>query len=174
MLSYERRYVPSEERDVYEFTLQRRAEGREPVDNDEQATDITRPERIESVRSRIVRNTQVSKSLKRRYSNTCQVCGDRREQSENRGYSGGHHLKPLGAPHNGLDIESNVVVLCPDHHADFDYGMIGVDPSTLVIRHKYEPHVSGTRLTIREDHGLAEEFLRYHEKHIAANSIESR
>jgi 5-methylcytosine-specific restriction endonuclease McrA len=171
VLDYERRLVPSEDREVYQFTLQRRTEGRERVDGDEQAVDLTRPERIESTRSRIVRNTQVSKSLKRRYSNTCQICGNRREQGNGQGYSEAHHLKPLGRPHDGPDTESNVIVLCPNHHADFDYGTISVAPTTLVIKHEHEQFVDGARLTIREDHELAEKFLQYHEEHIAVDSV---
>jgi predicted restriction endonuclease len=32
-----------------------------------------------------------------------------------------HHLRPLGAEHKGLDNHGNMLVLCPNHHALFDY-----------------------------------------------------
>jgi 5-methylcytosine-specific restriction protein A len=82
-------------------------------------------------------------------------------------YAEGHHLRPLGRPHEGPDTPENLVVLCPNHHADFDYGLVSVDPGSLTVAHAYEPRLSGTTLTVDGDHPLAPEHLAYHNREIA-------
>ncbi|ELZ85679.1 HNH endonuclease domain-containing protein [Haloferax elongans ATCC BAA-1513] len=157
----------SSDRDVFRFTLQRRRDAREQVDPVEAGADLASPERIESTRSRIIRNTQQALDLKEQYSYTCQVCGARRRRTVDQGYAEAHHLKPLGKPHEGPDVRANLLVLCPDHHADFDYGTIAVDPDTLTISHAYEQSLDGTTLHLREDHELDGTHLEYHNRNIA-------
>lgn len=139
----------------------------EPVDEDERASDYTRPDRIETQSSRIIRNTQLVKRLKAAYECRCQVCGDQRKKISGSPYAEGHHLQPLGSPHRGPDVEENIVILCPNHHADFDYGMIEVDPDSLEIDHAYDDEISGRELRINADHDIDPEFLRYHAEQIA-------
>ncbi|EZP26764.1 hypothetical protein BW34_01965 [Microbacterium oleivorans] len=38
---------------------------------------------------------------------------------------------PLGVPHSGPDIASNILVLCPNHHAQCDLGAIELDRHAL-------------------------------------------
>jgi putative restriction endonuclease len=45
----------------------------------------------------------------------------------------GAHIKPLGRPHNGLDVDGNVLCLCPNHHAQLDKGGITIGDDRRVI-----------------------------------------
>jgi len=63
-----------------------------------------------------------------------------------------HHIRPLGRPHDGPDEPENILVLCPNHHTDFDYGRLTVDPKTYRVTHTDEEAVDGTELTIADPH----------------------
>ncbi|ELZ91497.1 HNH endonuclease domain-containing protein [Haloferax mucosum ATCC BAA-1512] len=156
------------DRTVYRFVLERHYEHGEQVDDAEATPDLSAAERVETTRSRVIRNTTLATDLKERYSHTCQVCGERRRRGVDEGYAEAHHLRPLGRPHDGPDTEGNIVVLCPDHHADFDYGMLAVDPKTYTIAHAYERDIDGTELFVRADHDLDGSFLDYHNREIAS------
>jgi predicted restriction endonuclease len=73
-------------------------------------------------------------------------------------------LQPLGSPHEGPDVPENVLVLCPNHHADFEHGMIRVDPETLTLTHRYDVTLTGRTLTT--EHEIGEEYLRYHNQQV--------
>lgn len=100
--------------------------------------------RVETLVSRIIRDTPAAKALKDLYDGHCQVCG-LTLQIEGRNYCEVHHLRPLGHPHDGPDDQSNMLCLCPNHHALFDYFVplwqeentikIGEESFTLVTRH---------------------------------------
>ena len=155
--------------DVHEYWSEAQlAHLSEAPDVNEESADLNPPKRAETEVSRIIRNTTLVKELKRRYSYTCQVCGDRRRQEQDEPYAEGHHIKPLGDPHHGPDDETNVLVLCPNHHADFDYGMIAVDPDDLTISHPYDDRVDGTQLDVHPDHHVAASFLSYHNENISS------
>lgn len=153
-------------RTVYQFTLQRRGETRERIDRTEAAADLDAPERVETSRSRVVRNTPMVRALKERYGHACQVCGETRRRRPGEGYAEGHHVRPLGRPHDGPDAESNLLVLCPNHHADFDYGLVAVDPDSYRIAHAYDAAVDGGTLFVRGDHPLDARYLAYHNREI--------
>lgn len=81
----------------------------------------TAPARRSSSIMRIVRDTAMSRHIKKLHDHRCQVCGTRLEGDAGP-YAEGAHIRPLGAPHNGPDTASNVLCLCPNHHVLFDYG----------------------------------------------------
>lgn len=83
------------------------------------------PRRQETVVQRIVRNTAVASRVKELHDHTCQVCGIR-IVTPGGPYAEGAHIRALGAPHNGPDIESNLLCLCPNHHVMFDSGALTV------------------------------------------------
>lgn len=139
----------------------------ERPDSEEQVEDYEQPERTETTTSRIIRNTDIVKELKDTYDHECQVCGISRQKRNGDGYAEGHHLKPLGDPHNGPDIKENILILCPNHHADFDYGRIAVNPDTNEIAHAYEGSVDGATLTIASEDSIDKELLRYHNQEIS-------
>lgn len=113
--------------------------------------------------SRIIRDSKNSRILKIIYANKCQICGKSIKLKDGKYYSEGHHLKPLGKSHNGPDKPSNIIVLCPNHHTEFDYGIIAINPETLHIIHKdpNNKHI-GQKLYVDERHNLNIEYLQYH------------
>ncbi len=70
------------------------------------------------------RNRRKAAALKQHYDNACQFCGIRLQVAEDRFYSEAAHMKGLGEPHNGPDKATNMIVLCPNHHLQFDRGVL--------------------------------------------------
>ena len=65
------------------------------------------------------RNTTIVKKLKKQYDNLCQVCGYRIKKSDGTFYSEVHHFWPLNL--GGDDNKQNMLVLCPNHHNEFEF-----------------------------------------------------
>lgn len=107
------------------------------------------PNRASTTVHRIIRDTKIVSELKRLYSFCCQICGTRIELPSGY-YCEAHHLKPLGSPHNGPDIKSNIVIVCPNHHVMFDYGAICIDNDLLQLSY----------------HVISEEYIYYHNTEI--------
>jgi predicted restriction endonuclease len=91
-----------------------------------QAEDLELPpvERVETTVSRILRDTQLSNRVKALHNYECQLCGFTLLLADGSRYAEGHHIQPLGSPHNGPDVLGNIVCLCPNHHAACDLGAI--------------------------------------------------
>ena len=87
---------------------------------------------------RILRDTSLARKLKQLHENKCQLCGESIRLPNGKGYSEAHHIKPLGAPHNGPDIAENIIVLCANHHVMLDYGVIKIDLEKLIIHPKHK------------------------------------
>lgn len=64
--------------------------------------------------------------LKARYDHACQICHTSMDLGKDRYYCEAHHLRPLGRDHNGRPDVSNVVILCPNHHAEFDHFLFAI------------------------------------------------
>jgi putative restriction endonuclease len=104
-----------------------------PDENDGPLNDTNDPVRRRPANvQRLVRNTSVVRRVKSLHGNRCQVCGVRLDTAAGP-YSEGAHIRPLGAPHNGPDVENNVLCLCPNHHVLFDYGGIVVGSNLRVM-----------------------------------------
>jgi len=93
------------------------------------------PEFRRVVRNIRLRDTVLAIDLKRKYNNTCQVCHHSLPLT-NSTYAEAHHIKPLGSPHCGPDVEGNIIVVCPNHHVMFDRAALFIDPSTLKVYHR--------------------------------------
>lgn len=121
--------------------------------------------RVATALERIVRDTRAVQQLKALYAYTCQVCN----QPLNRGFGDpwveGHHIMPLGQPHNGPDIPENIIILCPNHHALFDFGAIAIDLDKRRVIHadRGDP-LHGA--TLRLLHEIGKEYASYHYEHI--------
>lgn len=110
-----------------------------------------------------VRDRKKAASLKVHYDNTCMVCSLKLQVGDQRFYSEAAHIKPLGKPHNGPDKISNMLVLCPNHHLQFDLGVLrirrGGSGLEIVSRVKGDP-LNGVKLTVK--HSLDEDYARWH------------
>lgn len=93
------------------------------------ASDLDAPpaERVSTTTLRIVRDTELAQWVKQQHGHLCQICGETVRLANGSGYAEGHHLRPLGKPHNGPDVATNIVCLCPNHHAAVDLGAIRLE-----------------------------------------------
>lgn len=141
----------------------------EKINQEEAVPDIEVPEtqRTETKINRVIRDTELVNKLKKLHNYKCQICEQKRKKDSDKNYAEGHHLKPLGEPHEGPDVKENILILCPNHHTDFDYGMIEIDPETLEIKHEYEKELNGKKLKTKKDHQINQQYLKYHGKKIS-------
>ena len=132
---------------------------------------IILPERTKIEIFRILRDTKLAKEIKLLYKNKCQICG-KQINLKNANYSEAHHIKPLGK-HKGPDTSDNIIILCPNHHVEFDYGVIAINPQDLTIIHKDSQNkFFDKRINLHPSHKLSKEFLEYHLKQIFNNDEE--
>lgn len=123
-------------------------------------SNATEPQLKTTEIDRRLRNERLARELKGVYDDKCQVCGDRRSQGNDKAYSEVHHIKPLGRPHTGPDDKSNMLVLCPNHHADFDNGVIIVHPDSKELVHPFED--IWDRLWLKDGHRISSHYCQYH------------
>lgn len=132
------------------------------VDQDESDATVERQSREVQAQ---VRDRKKAAALKKHYKNTCSFCGTRLQVGSERWYSEAAHVKPLGKPHNGPDRVSNMLVLCPNHHLQFDRGVILLERngSDFIINSRVpgDP-IHGRKLAL--NHPLDAEFVSYHWK----------
>lgn len=109
------------------------------------------PARARLTTYRILRDTALARAIKLLHRDECQICGEALRISRTRTYSEAHHIIPLGGAHAGPDVASNVIVLCPNHHALCDMGAIALRREDL---------------RVVEGHVIAEASLTYHNERI--------
>ncbi len=73
---------------------------------------------------RFIRDSKKVAKLKELYQNKCQICNYTFEYEKGKFYSEVHHYNPLHA--NADDDFDNMIVVCPNHHAKFDYNLIAI------------------------------------------------
>ena len=96
------------------------------------------------------------------YDYTCQISGNQLN-TPNGPYAEACHIQPVGNPHNGPDEVSNVLCLSPNMHVLFDHGAILIN-NDLTLK-----GMDG-RLTVKDEHDLSEEAIKYHRDHIFRNN----
>ncbi len=112
------------------------------------ASDLPQPPpRYKSTAYRILRDTKLAKQVKALHNYKCQICKHTIKLPDGSSYAEAHHMRPLGNPHKGFDTKDNIVCVCPNHHAELDYGA-----RTL----------SAEDLTLVAGHSINEEYVRYH------------
>jgi len=114
--------------------------------------------RVPTTVLRIVRDTKLSRKVKEMYDYTCQVCGIR-ISFNGVGYAEAAHIRPLGKPHNGKDLLSNLLCLCPNHHVMFDKGYFGIGEDYSLMG------IDG-RLLVIKGHDIDLANIQYHNEHI--------
>jgi len=115
------------------------------------------PNRKESSVNKIIRDYNKSNNVKIWHSYQCQVCGLAIDTSAGL-YAEAAHIQPLGKPHNGPDIEENLLCLCPNHHVMFDNGGFSINEDLSLIG------IPG-KLTIASKHKIEKRFIKYHREH---------
>ena len=103
---------------------------------------------------RFVRNQGKVSDLKNLYKNKCQICGYTFEHNANKTkgfYSEVHHYNPLKKQAD--DDFGNMIVLCPNHHAEFDYGVkfIDLDEATIIDKNG---KATGEKIQFHKNHKL--------------------
>lgn len=116
-----------------------------------EASDLSVPDRIETTVYRILRDTDLARQVKRMHNFECQICGHTIHLPDRSRYAEAHHIQPLGGEHKGCDDITNIMCVCPNHHAELDYGVIQITLSTL---------------RQAKGHSIASKFVEYHNKKI--------
>ncbi|MEV4721715.1 YDG/SRA domain-containing protein [Micromonospora noduli] len=118
--------------------------------------------RTEATIQRLVRSTAVANGVKRLHGYRCQVCGIQLVTPAGP-YAEAAHIRALGKPHNGPDVASNVLCLCPNDHLLFDTGAIYVDAYGAV--RQAETDIELGRLGLAPNHAVDWAQLSYHREH---------
>jgi putative restriction endonuclease len=118
---------------------------------------------------RIVRNSAIGQRVKQLHDFRCQVCGIQLATAAGP-YIEAAHIRPLGRPHDGPDHEGNILILCPNHHALFDFGALAVS-ETFQVRNTLTGAILGTLRRVPR-HDIDPGALAYHYEHIAGLSPE--
>jgi hypothetical protein len=140
------------------------------LDDSPIAADIEEPPRTKTTTYRILRDTAKSRKVKKIHKHRCQICGKRILVPGRGPYSEVHHIRPLGGSHKGLDKTTNMLCLCPMHHAEMDLGVLYIDPSSLRVIHSNERnrhHSSVLRLD--KVHRIGIKNLIYHKQVICSD-----
>lgn len=113
------------------------------------------PDRKEMTTSRIIRDTVLARRIKQLHNYECQLCGHTILLGDGSRYAEAHHIQPLGEPHNGPDAEENLVCVCPNHHAELDFGA-----RSLAV----------ADLRPAPGHAVGERYVDYHNAHVRRES----
>ena len=119
---------------------------------------IRETQRVSTTILRIIRDTQLAQDVKKLYDYRCQV-GEKRLEGPGGPYAEAAHIQPLGSPHNGPDVISNILCLCPNHHVLFDIGAFTIRDDFILTG-----SIEG-KLKVKPRHTISREFLRYRRDH---------
>lgn len=112
---------------------------------------------------RMVRVSKISRNLRKRYDNQCQLCGYRVRKSNGEYYSEAHHIQPYNKFHRGDDNSHNLIVLCPNCHTQFDDLYYAIHPETqkvhCIFGEEDQRHLK--MLEMADGHTLNGKYLRY-------------
>lgn len=123
---------------------------------DLESGDSSLPVRRSSSTLRIVRDTAVASAIKTLHEHACQACSAVLETPAGR-YSESCHVRPLGRPHDGPAVPSNILCLCPNCHVLLDMGGIWIDDDLVVHPHR-------TPLRRHVAHAISLKHIRYHRR----------
>ena len=111
------------------------------------------------------RDRMLAAKLKHHYGNRCMFCGEVLAVGQDRFYSEAAHIKPIGTPHGGPDKTTNMLVLCPNHHIQFDRGILSLHLSgkqlKVVSSVRHDP-LNG--IVVSPKHKIDLDFVRWHQR----------
>ncbi|MFW9889848.1 MAG: RNA-binding domain-containing protein [Candidatus Thorarchaeota archaeon] len=114
---------------------------------------------------RVVTDSQIALQLRDEYDNRCQICGNTISIPNKGNYSEVHYLRPREAPHLGPDERGNIMVLCPNHNSEMNFGVFYVDSTTKkIIHHNIASSHHESPIRLNEDHQISKEYLDYHKE----------
>lgn len=128
------------------------------------------PTKIKTTLIRRIRDTKKTAQLKLIYENRCQICDYSFPLNTFGGYSEVHHVWPLGD--NGVDDFDNMLVLCPNHHAEFDYGVIKFNLKNRNEIVNSENKIIG-KLSFKKGHSLNYKNIEFHNRRVEKLEIGS-
>ncbi|MGW3308914.1 YDG/SRA domain-containing protein [Streptomyces sp. NPDC001073] len=112
---------------------------------------------------RLMRSVATSRRVKKLYDGECQLCGLRLLGPDGEPHSQGAHIRPLGRPHNGPDVEPNILCVCPNCHVRLDVGAVVVDEDwSIVVRAAMFGTPMLPKLKTKRSHRVHPDYLRYH------------
>ena len=116
-----------------------------------------------------IRNAKNVRELKALYEDACMFCGKQTVIGVGpaKHYSEAAHIKPVGEPHNGPDNKDNMLILCPEHHLQFDYGILRITRRHRLARWLLSSKVpddplDGCELQIKSPHTLNPTYTSWH------------
>ena len=128
------------------------------------------PQKIKTTSLRRVRDTVKSKKLKKIYENKCQICNYSFPDTVKTGYSEVHHVWPMGD--EGDDDFENMLVLCPNHHTEFDYRIIQFDSKNHNKITDLRGEQIGT-ISFKKGHLIAKKNISFHNSEVRRTFFDS-
>jgi predicted HNH restriction endonuclease len=104
------------------------------------------------------RDSSIVKKLKQQYDDFCQVCNYRIKKSTGGFYSEVHHFWPL--QYGGDDDKKNMLVVCPNHHKEFDFCSIALLEDGISVMN-LENKIIFT-LKTRDGHKIDKKNINFH------------
>ncbi|MFI5871945.1 YDG/SRA domain-containing protein [Streptomyces sp. NPDC051445] len=121
------------------------------------------PERRTLSVARLMRSVATSQRVKSLYDGQCQLCGLRLLGPDGKPHSQGAHVRPLGDPHNGPDVEPNILCVCPNCHVRLDVGAVIVEQDgSIVVRAAMLGAPMLPMLKTKGWHRVHPDYIRYH------------
>lgn len=115
--------------------------------------------RRQAIVEQLNRRARIVRQVKSWHENRCQFCGESIELAAGPS-SEVAHIRGLGRPHNGPDVESNALCLCPNDHLRFDHGARYLTDRLEVVD-ALRGEVIG-KLRQHPQHIIDLEYVRYH------------
>jgi hypothetical protein len=113
------------------------------------------------------RDQVLATKLKSLYEHRCMACGEAVVIGfdPERHYAEAAHIKPLGKPHDGPDKPGNMLVLCANHHIQFDRGVLSIRRTpagaAFVSRIPGDP-THGKAVALHPKHKLEPDCVEWH------------
>ncbi len=122
-------------------------------------TPPSRPATTSSTVTRYIRDSKNGRELKKLYDYKCIFCEIGVQRPHDTPYVEACHIKPLNE--GGPDEKGNLLILCPNHHVEFDYGTVTINPSDMKLQH-IDTANSLHDFEIQLMHDVNSVFLQFH------------